>query len=219
MTILLDIPAPTTIHIYPQIAVIERVLGNCKTVYPVRLDGIAEALGRVSLMSGILPENTLLSGERDGKKMIIKYLQPCIRTLALGREGNHTFTIPMPPMIWAGWGRVYRLYALNQHTYPNASTILFHAPVPNLDSRGEVCWGDTGTVLDVSHAAMKTMLDRFFESNFVPHTDNHRSMKYPLSVLDMWHDLAKANAEHYPLTDLVAASIRLDQVIDEGWTR
>lgn len=212
-----DIPPRVSLHIYDEIAVMERGAGVGRITYPVRLESVAEVLGGLSLMSGILPENTLAIGEKHGQPMIIKYLQPCIRLLKFGGDGERIFTVPMPPMIWAAYGTQYRLYALNQHTYPDASTILFHAPVPNLNEDGAVCWGSTGVPAPASHASMKTMLDRFFESNFVAHDDNHRSRKYPISVLDMWHELSKAKAEHYPLTDLIAASLRLDQLLNEGW--
>lgn len=207
----LDQPAPMIIHFYDQLTLLERWTDRYRTVYPIHLDSLAEVLGRTTVNSGILPQNTLATGKRNGEAWILRYIPPAMRTLHIGNT-EKAFTVPSPPLVWFGCGQNYRLYALNTLDYPNQHTILFQAPYPNVNATGGICWGSTGTVLHANHDAMDTMLERFFASGFNTHLDNNRSRRKPSSVLDLWAELAKQQAESYPLDDLIACSIKLSEL-------
>lgn len=211
----LDQPAPLIIHLYDQLTLLERWTDRYRTVYPIHLDSLAEVLGRTTVNSGILPQNTLATGKRNGDAWILRYIPPAMRTLHIGNTAKF-FTVPSPPLVWFGHGQNYRLYALNTLDYPNQHTMLFQAPYPNVNAHGSICWGSTGTVLHASHEAMDTMLERFFASGFNTHLDNNRSRRKPASVLDLWAELAKQKAEAYPLDDLmIDHAIKLSELSED----
>lgn len=213
--IVLDVQAPLILHIYSEVALIQREVNGYPTIYSVNLEAVAELLGKTSVSTGILPPNTLGQGRKNGDSWILRYVPAGMRTFNLGETGKAIENVPHPPLIWFGCGTKYKLWALNTLDYPTANTILFNAPFPNVYESGGICWGSTGTPLPVTHAAMDTMLNRFFDSGFNLHISNQRSRRYAGNVIDMWSELRKKQAKGYPLDDLIACSMKLSEVVEK----
>ena len=211
----LDVQAPLILHIYNEIALIQRDLNGYQTVYAVDLDSVAELLGKTTISTGILPPNTLGQGRKNGEPWILRYVPAGKRNLHLGDSGAAIENVPHPPLIWFGCGTKYKLWALNTREYPTQHTILFNAPFPNVYEDGGICWGSTGTPLPVTHQAMDTMLNRFFDSGFNLHVGNQRSRQYAGNVIDMWAALRRKKAKGYPLDDLIACSMKLSEVVEQ----
>lgn len=212
--IVLDVQAPLILHVYNEIALVQRELHGHTTIYPVNLESVAELLGKTSVSSGILPRDTLGTGRHNGEPWILRYIPAGKRNLHLGSSERVIENVPHPPLVWLGIGVKYKLFALNTLEYPTANTILFNAPFPNVFEDGGICWGSTGRVLPVTHYAMDSMLNRFFDSGFNLHIGNQRSRRHSGNVIDMWAELSRKKTKTYPLDDLVCCSIKLSELVE-----
>ena len=189
-----------------------------RTIYrdgrPISFDEVspldlARALIGLDVATGLLPPNVLLYGQGDGD-LVAVYLPPERRVLRLHGEAE-PLTVPTPPLVFVGRGSVYCVYALAAEEWPSAKTELYRAPFPNVYGGGRVC---RGTVkfppcgLDVIYQAAAL----FFDSDFNRDLGNGKSRKEPGDVTALWRALHAESAEGYPLDDLVAAGITMEEL-------
>lgn len=216
--IVLDVQAPYVLHLYESCSIMEAHADDGSIQrYPVSLEALAERLGRLSLNSGILPRDTLAYCRKNGHDVIVRYFKPEILTFAYYTVDDTVthFTIPTPPLVWCGDDTEYSLHALNTLEWPTYDTVLYHAPFPNLYTDGTVCWGNTGTPLEASMVAMPLMWIRFIQSGFVDHVVSNRSYRHGDSVVRLWRELHEAQAQTYPLQDLMITERTLGDLIDK----
>lgn len=187
--------------------------------YPVDPAAVAQTLANLPQGSGLLPRDTLAAGRVAGTPFFVVYVAPHRRTLTTTQT---SYTIPLPPLIWAGCGADYRLWALGGEGYPTRTgTPLFKAPFPNCYGDGRICWGDVGEPPPASSETLDEVLDLFLEgSRFNLHLANGKSVRYPSSVISRWAQLAKrkgtAAEAGYPLRDLIPAEYTLGWLIGGG---
>ena len=99
--------------------------------YPVDAQAVAQALSGQPMTSGLLPANTLAAGAVHGRPFLATYIPAGTYTLKTERRD---YAIPMPPLVWAGCGDDYRVFALGAEgaTFPTVgSQLLYAAPMPN----------------------------------------------------------------------------------------
>ena len=193
------------ITIYPDVTVLTRRIGATWRSYPVSADALAQTLARVPTTSGLLPPNTLAVGQIGGKPMLVCYLPAHVATL---HTPQRAYTIPLPPLLWAGCGQDYRIFALNTTDAPTVALPLCAAPLPNTYQNGGICWGTSDPRPDAAPTSMSTTAQTFFTSFFNAHVANGKSRKHPTSVLALWAALHRKKAAPYPLDDLVAVEGR-----------
>lgn len=204
------------ITIYEQITLLTRRNGSTWRQYPISPDALARVLGSVPSASGLLPPDTLGSGHIAGAPFYVVYVPPHTRTLHMaGANGGAAtpYTLPLPPLVWAGHGTDYRIWALDIPERPDRTGVpLMRAPFPNVFPSGGICWGTSDPVPPASPATLDRVLALFLEqSNFNLHLANGKSVAFPNSVVAQWQHLIDAGADAYPRDDLIPAECAL------GW--
>jgi hypothetical protein len=190
--------------------------------YPVSADAIAEALSNLPRSSGLMPPNTLATGSVQGTAYAVAWLPPAQATL---RTHARDYTIPLPPLVWAGCGDDYCIYALGEQgeQFPTVGNqLLYCAPMPNTYPSGAICWGDSDRRPQASPATLMQAWGIFIGSYFNSHIQQGKSHTYPGSVLTLWELLSERVGEPYPLDDLVRAAngVTLGWLANGGpWTQ
>jgi PRTRC genetic system protein B len=202
-----DHPPLAQITIYSDLTLLtRRDASGLWRQYPVSADAVAEALSNLPRGSGLLPPNTLATGSVHGQPYAVAWLPPMRATL---RTPAYDYTTPLPPLVWAGCGDQYRVFALGHEgvQFPTDGTQpLYCAPMPNTYANGAICWGDSERRPRASLATLMQAWDIFATSYFNSHVQNGKSQAYPGSILTLWALLAERVDESYPLDDLVPAT-------------
>jgi PRTRC genetic system protein B len=172
---------------------------------------IVEALGRVSIDSGLLPDNVLFWQRREGQERLGVWLPPQVWRLRVEPTTRVNRVIPLPGLVFAGRGKSYGLWALADDNRPGLDTPLYNAPCPNVSENG-VCTGNV-EFPEAGAATIRAAVEAFFESGFNNHLDNGKSKKHPAGILALWKELHSDKAEVYPVEDLVPAGLTLKGVI------
>ena len=189
-----------------------------QTAHPVALTDVAQALAGVSSGSGLLPSDVLFWQRRGGQERMGLYLparrwRVRVRLAAREEEVVH-WTVPMPPLMWMGYGGQYNVWALKHRPGPvDGRTPLWKAPLPNVHADGRVCAG-TVRFPECSPRTIHTALALFFASEFNWHIGAGRSRSQPEALLELWRRLD--GRPRFPLADLVRDDRTLDEVIAAG---
>jgi PRTRC genetic system protein B len=201
---------------YPDTILVTKYTAGGSTTHPVHPADIAAAFTHVSLTTGLLPPHTLAYARSGGKVAMAIFLPAAKHTVYVERGAELTaLTIPLPPLIFAGRGTQYYVFALKDAT-PSSHTPLYHAPCPNVFERGHICQGNTpfpDTAPDVIHQAFRTFLR---DSAFNTHLAADRVQgKYAGNVLTLWQQLHTRNTRRFPLRALVPVALTLGGLIHQ----
>lgn len=189
------------LKIYESTVLYTRREGPSWRQYPVSPDQIAQLLGKQPSASGLLPPLTLGNGLKGGAPFFVVYVPAHRARLLLPQK---MFEIPLPPLIWGGCNRDYRVWALGSEAYPDRDQPLFKAPFPNCYPDGKICWGDVSGILPATTKTVNQVRKLFLEeSEFNLHVADGKSLAFPVSVVARWQDLETSGAETYPLDDLM----------------
>ncbi len=198
--------------------------------YPIAPAALAQTLAHVPMSAGALVPNTVGAGWINGQPWYCVYVPPHARTLrALVREQERSYSFELPPLIWWGWSRQCRIWALAEAPLPGAlpapDTQLYAAPFPNCRADGSICWGAATAPAIASAADLLPALERFLQDTyFNDHLASDKSRRYPVNVLLAWAAITGGGS--YPLDDLVPAnvgtrdrplSLDLRQIINAEW--
>lgn len=201
--------------IYETTVLFSRRDGPSWRQYPVSPDQIGQLLGKLPSVSGLLPPLTLGNGLKNGAPFYVVYV-PAHR--ARLQMPQHLFEIPLPPLIWCGCRRDYRVWALSSDAYPDRDQPLFKAPFPNCYASGAICWGNVSNIPDATTKTLLPIKKLFLEeSEFNLHVADGKSLAFPVSVVARWQALETSGAESYPLDDLMPADCSLFWALSGGW--
>jgi len=181
--------------------------------YPVLLNDVAQALAGVTTGSGLLPPNTLFWQYRGGDERIGIYV-PARRwavTVRTSKEAVCRWTVPMPPLVWVGHGKTYRIWAVKRRLQPGMDCPLYVAPTPNVVGDSAVCAGTVRFPV-CSARAIHRALEMFFASHFNGHAAANKCRSHPGSVLSLWRELD--GRQRFPLRELVPAERALEDIIE-----
>jgi len=204
-----------TLHFFDESVVLVRYdEAGGRTACPVMLSDVAQALAEVSMGSGLLPANVLFWQRLGGAERIGVYVPPgrWRVTARLEPDVAVEWNVPMPPLLWVGQGRSYRVWALKRRpTPPDGAQPLWRAPLPNVYDDGPVCAGTVQFPV-CGPATIGGALERFFASEFNTHLAGNRSLSHPQSV---WELLARLDGRRrFPLSDLVRDRMTLGDLVD-----
>lgn len=187
------------------------------TSYPVTPEALAQTLASVPVTSGLLPTNTLATGRIDGQPFYVIATLPRVATLA---TPHAEYRIPIPALVFAGRGQDYRVWALPDVPAVSTKTPLFVAPFPNSYRDGSICWGNVSS-LPHADTKIRQVLTTFLEESFFNgHVADHKSKKYPVSVIALWQELHDTKAEAYPTEDMMPTEHTIGWLIEGGpWNR
>ena len=111
-----------------------------------------------------------------------------------------TLTIPVPALVLAGTGRSYYLWALAEPFSPHSN--VFDAPFPNVQSGGQICWGNNTPPL-ASPATAQSAWKLFFGSPFNSHLVQGKTRRHAEDVRKL---LVQLNGKSkFPLRELAAS--------------
>ncbi len=118
-----------------------------------------------------------------------------------------TLDIPLPALVFMRIGTACYVWALKDEFAPDA--VLHHAPLPNVNSSGAICFG--GNRLEGQSVAQSWRL--FLDSPFTSHQTNGKSRQQPDDVRLFLAGLHKRR--HYPSRDLLPLQPRttVDQAV------
>jgi PRTRC genetic system protein B len=204
------------LRIYESAVLLTRRDGKSWRQYPIEPDQLAQLLGKLPSASGILPAHTLGNGIKNGAPFYVVYV-PSHRARLQMPQGR-TYTIPLPPLIWCGHRRNYRVWALGTSAYPDRDLPLFKAPFPNCYVDGRICWGNVGQIPEATPKTISQVRRLFLEeSEFNLHVADGKSVAFPVSVVARWQQLETSGAESYPLDDLMPSECSLFWALSGSW--
>ena len=173
------------------------------TSYPVSALDVAAACTKLTAASGFLPANTLF-WRQNGRVAALGIYVPArrwtVQTPAATRQ------IPLPPLVFAGEGRSYLIFAVKRRPQDGQAQ-LYHAPCPNVGENGRICAGNTPFPV-CSEQTIDSALTLFMTgSYFNNHQAAYKCRAFPDDVRQLWAQLE--GKDRFPLGQLVASRWRL----------
>jgi PRTRC genetic system protein B len=160
---------------------------------------------------GWLPPGTLTCGIGAAGPWIVQSLHAARQTVQIRWQDrdSETLTVPLPPLVFLGYGTEYFLYATTEGD-PTPTTPLCYAPLPNVYPSGRICWGNNHPPA-CSAATMADAWRLFLSSPFNGDLTGNKSRRFPDDVRWRLHDLATRSRRpaRYPLRDLVPMRLPL----------
>lgn len=104
------------------------------------------------------------------------------------------------------------VYAVKAKSRPTDSTELFSAPLMNVSTRGEVCWGNTMQPRSDKRDEPKAWVEAFFSSAFT-HFSGHDSPIQGVKTNGQYAQFISANSERFPLKVLKSTHMTLGNVL------
>ncbi len=168
-----------------------------------------------SIDSGWLPPNVARWGIGPAGEWVVLYLPPAVGALTLEVDASEVSTemlrVPMPGRVFLGYGMNYFVWAVAT-VYLAPTAPAFHAPLPNVDLSGRVCFG-TKTPPRAAPATIRTTWDLFSGAPFTAHQVNGKSQCQPEDVRVQLRDLARKKRRRYPEDDLILMHRTVDAAI------
>jgi len=178
---------------------------------------VRHAFAHSSIDSGWLPPGVVRWGSGEKGEWIIQFSPSSRHTLLFASEQKPiVLNIPMPGLVFMGYGRDYYLWAVKGKQF-DKSAIAYHAPLPNIDSNGRICFG-SNTVPRVSPTGITEAWTLFLNSPFNRDHANNKSRRYPDSVMLHLQEVYQQCKKKYPYRDLIPVSkdsINIDQLVEQ----
>jgi hypothetical protein len=195
--------------------------GDKVSEYPVDPAQAALALSaKVRFDTGLLSDSTLLVRQEGVKKTVVEYRVPQKTGLYLD-DSETALRVPLPGLLLI---RVtsedrnpqYQVYAVKKRPI-KLDELLFHAPLPNVFSSGNICWGTVQRVTDTALQGTSLADDWavLLGSRFNDHGVGGKSKSHPSDVRQMLIALEGRKARAYPKTDLLPVKKTLAQVLGD----
>ena len=145
----------------------------------MKLHHISQREGRTTTISSILPSSYLLK----------------FNSFCLG--------VPLPGAVIVHCQSQLWVYAYKGELDLNST--LYHYPLPNIDDRGKVCWGNVA----LPRLNPSSMWNAFVTSEFNQDYDNRKSQAHPYNIVSQLKDVAQSLSTVYPEQDLVSTNLTL----------
>jgi hypothetical protein len=140
----------------------------------------------------------------------------CQLRLTAGRRVE-VVSAPLPSLVFAGCGHEYWLWAIKDER-PDGASDVFHAPLPNVDERGRICFGNN-LVPPASLANLRQAWEVFIKSPFNEHHAQDKCRSASGDVRALLRQLARKKTRHFPRRELRSVMGRpggtLDQVVED----
>lgn len=192
------------------------------TEYPVSPEDIAAALAAKTVFdTGILAENTLCVRAEGATRTVCEYRPP--QKTSLWLEGSDDpLRVPLPGLVMirrttGGRSPDYEVWAVTERP-ANYEAPLYHAPLPNVYSRGAICWGTVQRVDSAALAGNTLIADwqQLLGTRFGNHSVSGKSKQHRGDVRQMYLELEARKARVYPKKDLVEAKQTLGHALKVG---
>lgn len=178
--------------------------GNQENHVPISMAQALRIFSDCDIDTGWLPPGVARCAETSRGSMVLSYRPPSPATILLdGRKGEiDALTIPLPGLAMLGVDTKYYLWSLKEAAF-SQEAIIHHAPLPNINGDGTVCFG-ANKVPRASGDSVSKVWALFWESPFSDHSVQGKSGAHPNDIRKVIRDLAKRRrARAYPTADLV----------------
>lgn len=118
----------------------------------------------------------------------------------------------MPGLAFLGYEQRYCVWSFKDKEL-RGETILFAAPLPNVDAHGVICFG-TNLVPVACTQTIQDAWKLFLTTPFTNHSVDRKSNAYPEDVRKQLNRLALVQHRRYPLSDLVSTNRTANMAID-----
>lgn len=210
-------PPKLTLRFYDGAIVAARKVGRRWSEYFVDAGAVRQVLAGAPTSSGLLGPNTLATGLREGVAFTVALIAPRRVLVAIGTKTTHEFAFVTPPIVWAGWGEQYRIFALHTSDlakgWPTSDRItLYHAPFANTYASGAICWGSGRRPGVASPATMEAGFTIYAEDSFfIASAMSAPSAKYGGDLDKLY--AALRGLKVYPSADLTPQGKQLSDVL------
>ena len=138
--------------------------------------------------------------QREGRTTTINSISPSTYLL---KFKSFCLGVPLPGAVITHCQSQLWVYAYKGELDLNST--LYHYPLPNIDDRGKVCWGNVA----LSRLNPNSMWNAFVTSEFNQDYDNRKSQAHPYNVVSQLKDVARSLNTVYPERDLVSTNLTL----------
>jgi PRTRC genetic system protein B len=179
---------------------------------------VAAAFAQAHLIdSGWLASNIVRWGVGAAGEWVVLFSPPAVCDLTLETDASEMVAVrvPMPGYVFLGYGVDYYLWAVTDARL-TASTPAYHAPLPNVDTAGRICFG-AKIPPRASAATIRAAWDLFFTAPFTAHQANGKSKRHPNDVRGHLLALARRKRRHgtaRPASDLIPLHRTLDAAME-----
>ena len=182
----------------------------------VRAQDVKAAFNQTEQDSGWMPAGVVRCGHNEQGPWYVYSTPP--RGKATIQVDDKQLTVPLPRLVMLGVGHSSYLWALKDEHFSRDAQAL-HAPFPNVDANGGICWGNAHHG-EADPTDAKQMFDLFFETVFNADLVDKKSVRFPQDVRKQLWVLHEQKARRYPLEDLKPVKSTIGQLIEhrlKGW--
>lgn len=192
------------------------VIRKCISAQDARL-----AFTNQPIDSGWLSPQTIRCGVNAHGNWLLQRYAPTSYTLLLNQPLTlpdnptpcHQLKVPLPGLLFLGWGKHYFLWAYR--TWNGPRTKLYQAPLPNIYAHGRICFGNTK--VPAAHAdTIEKAWNLVWLTDFNQDLRTDKSKEYPDNIYERLIALHQAQTNQpvqFPGTDLVPSQVTLDAII------
>lgn len=155
---------------------------------------VRAAFSQEPIDSGWLPKNIIRCGLSVHGSWAIKFIPPQKFELTID---NKSILVPLPSLIFLGIGTDYNIWAIKETEF-SANAKIFHAPLPNIDYDGKICFG-SNIMPDATPTGIEQAWHLFVESSFTSHLIQGKSKEFRDDI----REKLMQKFDVYPLADLV----------------
>ncbi|MBD2093256.1 hypothetical protein H6F67_25765 [Microcoleus sp. FACHB-1515] len=160
--------------------------------------------------SGFLPPNLWRWALTPQGTWVVQLI--AAQQVTIAHDNDTSFTIPLPPLVFAGCQQEYYLWALNTPN-PTPDSIAFAAPLPNVNAgTGEICWGNNNP--PIAHpTTIVAAWNLFIQSPFSHHWTGGKSKQFR-DICQQIQTLDRNRRRRYPLPDLISTQVSIDTCLN-----
>jgi PRTRC genetic system protein B len=164
--------------------------------------------------SGWLTPDIVRWGVGAAGEWAVLFSPPTVCDLTFETDASEMITVrvPMPGRVMLGYDMNYYLWAVTDERLTATPTV-FHAPLPNVDTAGRICFG-AKIPPRASTATIQSAWNLFISAPFTAHQPNGKSKRYPDDVREQLLELARRRRRQYPASDLIPLQRTLDAAIE-----
>jgi PRTRC genetic system protein B len=195
----------------------KRVAGGIQE-YPVDPSQVASTLAAsLRFDTGLLSSDTLLIQQQGQHELIASYRKA--QTVGVWLDDSQDpLRVPLPPLVLIrqtiGQRVQHQVYAVKRRP-KSLSVPLFHAPLPNVYSSGQICWGNIRLPLQPD-PALSGDWQVLLGTPFGNHAVAHKSRAFPHDIRQHLLHLDQQQTRRYPTRDLVDTSLTLEKVLQKA---
>jgi PRTRC genetic system protein B len=173
---------------------------------------VRQALSKEPIDSGWIPANVIRWGTSRAGVFMVGFYPPALYDVPVEMEGQPVaLRIPLPALVFAGINSGYYMWAMKDAVL-NPSGQLFQAPLPNINKFGLICFGSNDHP-HVSRGGFQRAWEMIWRSAWNDHHMQDRSKAAPADVRTQLKSLHEAQAQEFPLDDLVPMHTTLDGAV------